>query len=77
MVIVDTKVNTFVFIKLPVTGDRDRAVWVGELPLELVTGRRNCRDTTGEGCKLFCNSCCNKLSVTVTVCLHMQNWDSE
>ncbi len=31
------------------------------------TDRSNSRDTTGEGCKLFCNSCFNKLSVTVTV----------
>ncbi len=29
--------------------------------------RRNSLDTTGEGRGLFCNSCLNKLSVTVTV----------
>ncbi len=34
---------------------------------ELWTSRRNSRDTTGEGCELFCNSCFNKQSVTVTV----------
>ncbi len=51
----------------------DSSTWSGGLGLgtlhvgELWTGRRNSRDTTGEGCKLFCNSCCNKLSVTVTV----------
>ncbi len=32
-----------------------------------MTGWCNSRDTTGEGCELFCNSCFNKQSVTVTV----------
>jgi hypothetical protein len=51
----------------------DSSTWSGGLGLgtlhvgEVLTGRRNSRDTTGEGCKLFCNSCFNKLSVTVTV----------
>jgi hypothetical protein len=60
----------------------DSSTWSGGLGLgtlhvgELWTGRRNSRDTTGEGCKLFCNSCCNKLSVTVTVTV-WRSWSSQ
>ncbi len=39
-----------------------RAERVGELQ----AGRRNSRGTKGEGHGLFCNSCLNKLSVTIT-----------